>query len=61
MAEIFGDDQDVHFGEIDSELPDWRKVDEVDDDPDDEELEETPDDVTAILGFDPLELDWDED
>lgn len=63
MPEVFGDDQDVHFGEVDAPLPDWRKdkrlVDE--EDPDDELLDETPEDVIAILGFDPLEWEGEAD
>jgi hypothetical protein len=62
MSEIPGLETDVHFGEIDKPLPDWRDdesvVDEVD--PDDEEIE-TPEDVVSILGFDPLELSEDAD
>ena len=54
MARV-DDNSDIHFGEIDAELPDWRNVlDE--DDPDDEELDETSEDVLAMLGFDPKEL-----
>jgi hypothetical protein len=52
-----GLDADVFFGSIDAAPPDWREIDEaIDDenDPDDEELEATPDDVLAVLGFDPL-------
>lgn len=44
----------IHFGAVDAPLPDYRKAD--DPDPDDEELAETPPDVTAMLGFDPKEL-----
>jgi len=60
MAEIEGLESDVHFGEIGQPLPDWREFDFVDIDPDDEELEETPADVVAVLGFDPLELEDEE-
>jgi hypothetical protein len=56
MAEVTGLDLDVHFGKIDDDLPDWREELE-EDDPDDEELEETPEDVVAVLGFDPKEFD----
>lgn len=43
----------VHFGGVDQPLPDWRETPVVDeDDPDDEQVK-TPDDVKAILGFDP--------
>lgn len=51
-------DYDIWFGPIKRD-PDaltwWRGED--DDDPDDEELDETPEDVIAILGFDPKELE----
>lgn len=53
---------DVHFGPVGQPLPDWRKArTEIDegqtDDDDDELLPETPPDVVAMLGFDPLELE----
>lgn len=39
---------------IEPKKVDWRKTaHETDQDPDDEELEETPPDVKAQLGFDP--------
>jgi len=45
---------DVRFGRIDPAQVDWRDL--LDDEPDDdEELAETPDDVIAMLGFDPLD------
>ncbi len=48
---------EVQFGDVE-ELPDWRKVNIMDDeDPDDELLEQTPQDVVDVLGFDPLELE----
>ena len=54
---------DVHFGEVDKPLPDWRAdvPDDEDesDDVDDELLSETPEDVIEMLGFDPLELEED--
>ena len=56
MAQVFNDDSDIHFGEVGSALPDWRASQESDEDPDDEELDETPEDVIAVLGFDPKEL-----
>jgi hypothetical protein len=47
---------DVHWGRV-GESVDWRKLveteDQIDVDPDDEELAETPPDVVAMLGFDP--------
>lgn len=50
MDEVFGLKADVELGS--EKLPDWRKAD-AESDPDDEELDETPADVIAILGFDP--------
>ena len=46
---------DVHFGEIGKPLP--KVVPQADDEnlDDDEQLAETPADVIAILGFDPLD------
>lgn len=41
---------DVHFGSP-GNPPDWRELD--DEDPDDEELEQTPEGVLMMLGFDP--------
>jgi len=32
---------------------DWRQILADEDDPDDEEMSETPPDVVAVLGFDP--------
>jgi hypothetical protein len=62
MAEIVGHDCDVHFGEIDRPLPDWREDESLlnEEDPDDELLIPTPADVVAILGFDPLDI-WKKD
>jgi hypothetical protein len=58
---VFDLDVDATFGNAD-ELPDWRKTAiENDTDPDDEDMEETPADVIAILGFDPKDMDDDED
>ena len=53
---IVGQNSDVHFGEVDEEEPDWREELEEETDPDDEELEYTPQDVIDILGFDPKEF-----
>lgn len=53
---IVGQNSDVHFGEVDEEEPDWRNELEEETDPDDEELEYTPQDVIDILGFDPKEF-----
>jgi hypothetical protein len=44
----------VYFGKVNDKKVDWRKFEE--EDPDDEEMEETPDDVKGILGFDPKKL-----
>lgn len=46
---------DVHFGKADSDSIDWRKETDDDELDNDEELEETPRDVVALLGFDPKE------
>jgi len=43
----------VHFGAVGKPLP---PITGEDDDPDDEELEQTPEYVVRILGFDPKEL-----
>lgn len=61
MAEIHGQDADIHFGEIDRPLSDWRADGDLSSqpDPDDELLAVTPPDVVAVLGFDPLE--WERD
>lgn len=50
---------DVHFGAIDAPKADWKAVDV--EDPDDEELEETPASVIAMLGFDPKDPDPEDD
>lgn len=51
---VYQQDSEVHFGEVFREEVDWRgQID--DDDPDDELLDETPEDVVKMLGFDPLE------
>ena len=58
---IHSQDAAVFFGSPTAPLPDWRDgrpVSGQDDvDPDDEELDVTPPDVVAVLGFDPKELD----
>ena len=48
---------EVHFGSVGNPLPNWRENDSLKDetDPDDEEMEKTPPDVIAIIGFDPKE------
>ncbi len=57
MADVYGLDSDVFFGAAETELPDWRSAKDADVDADDEQLEVTPADVVAALGFDPLDLD----
>lgn len=52
---IVGMDSDVHFGEVNGEIPDWRDSEDTED-ADDEELDKTPKDVIAMLGFDPKDL-----
>lgn len=54
MNKLPGAKHGVTFGAADKPLPDWRKNKVVMDesDPDDEEIE-TPEDVKAVLGFDP--------
>lgn len=47
---------DVSFQGEDPEA--WRNLDE--EDPDDEELDETPEDVVMMLGFDPKNMDEDD-
>lgn len=42
----------VHFGKANHKEMDWTKH-HSDDNADDDELEETPKDVKAMLGFDP--------
>jgi hypothetical protein len=52
----------IRWGSADAPLPDWREEPDADDDADDDvELAETPADVIAQLGFDPLDIDWDAD
>ena len=50
---------DVHFGAADTPLSKGSVEEEPD--PDDDELAETPSDVVAMLGFDPLDMDDTED
>jgi len=44
----------AHFGVVGAPLPAPSATPDDDPDPDDEELPETPADVIAMLGFDPL-------
>ena len=53
VEDFFGD---VWFGDELANDVDWRQVEDVED-PDDELLEKTPDDVVGMLGFDPKEFD----
>lgn len=55
---VHGLDLDVNFEGLPEDGPNWRdELSEEDDtDPDDEEMEVTPPDVVAMLGFDPKEL-----
>lgn len=50
----FGTGADVHF--VDKSGATWQEQLGDEEDPDDELLTSTPEDVIAILGFDPLEL-----
>jgi hypothetical protein len=52
---------EVHFGEINDKPIDWRKANLKDTEDDDELLDETPDDVIDLLGFDPREFLDDEE
>jgi len=48
----------VHWGDAEAPLPDWRDgASPEDPDPDDELLDETPADVIEMLGFDPLDAE----
>jgi len=53
VEDFFGD---IWFGNKFANNVDWRQF-EDDEDPDDELLVKTPDDVLGMLGFDPRELD----
>jgi hypothetical protein len=46
----------THFGHVNAKPKKWRdeQIEEIDDD--DSELDETPDDVLKMLGFNPTEL-----
>lgn len=46
----------VIVGSVETPLPDWRLMPE-EDDPDDEELVETPAEIIAMLGFNPADID----
>lgn len=62
MPDIPGLDIDVHFGSTEEREVKWREDEALDaeEDPDDEELDETPADVIAMLGFDPKDIDDEE-
>jgi len=53
--EVYDLKSDVYFGDLEEKKIDWRAESIENEDPDDEEIE-TPDDVKAILGFDPKDL-----
>lgn len=63
MNNIPGLKIDVGFGSVNEKLPDWRKAKELGDseqDPDDDQIK-TPEDVKAMLGFDPAEESKEDD
>lgn len=63
MNNIPGLKIDVGFGSVNEKLPDWRKAKELggsEQDPDDDQIE-TPEDVKAMLGFDPAEESKEDD
>ena len=43
----------IHLGPVEPEPINWRAVSSSDEDVDDEELDKTPAEIVAILGFDP--------
>lgn len=51
MKKVFDLKADIELGKDDN--PDWRKEGGDETDSDDEELDKTPEDVIALLGFDP--------
>jgi hypothetical protein len=56
MPKILQQKTDTHFGAVGKDCENWREAETNDDDPDDEILADTPDDVVSILGFDPKEF-----
>ncbi len=50
---------EAHFGKVLEEGQSHPQMDDVD--PDDEELEQSPPEVTAALGFDPKDIDNEDD
>lgn len=54
MKKVFDLKADIELGKDDN--PDWRKDSEDETDADDEELDKTPKDVIALLGFDPKHI-----
>lgn len=46
----------VIVGSVETPLPDWRLMPE-EEDPDDEELPESPPEIVAMLGFNPADID----
>lgn len=55
MPAVYDLDSDIYFGGVEKPLPNWRDFSD-DDDADDVELENTPQDVIAVLGFDPKDF-----
>jgi hypothetical protein len=49
----------AHFGTAEDKVVNWREIEDVSLD-DDEELDETPIDVVKMLGFDPKEFNKEE-
>ena len=50
----------LSFGSVDPDIIDWRDYEDVEFDPDEKPMRETPPEVIAVLGFDPLDM-MDED
>lgn len=55
MAKLKNQLPDVHFGKAHNKPMNWE-AHESDDDADDNEMDETPKDVKAMLGFDPKKM-----
>ena len=50
-------EEEIHFGKVGGEIPDWRKVTLDDEDDDNDEDYPVSEGVLAVLGFDPDEED----
>lgn len=48
--------ENIHFGKVDKDLPDWRKSKIKEDENDNDEDVDIEADVKAILGFDPDDI-----